>query len=107
MLNVLMPQIILNGPGIMPLRRQVIAAICAELAGETISLRDIIQARNRRRRDLRHTLQERSRLVETLLEARRDDSHADEPTETNDPAMTLEKPPERAGSPPLKRYFNE
>ena len=31
-------------------------AICAELAGETIALRDIIRARNRRRRDLRQTL---------------------------------------------------
>jgi putative transposase len=39
-------------------------AICAELAGETISLREMIQARNRRRRDLRHTLQDRSRTVE-------------------------------------------
>jgi putative transposase len=82
-------------------------AICAELAGETIALRDIIQARNRRRPDLRHTLQERSRLVETLLEARRGDTHTDEPTETYDPAMPLKKPLERAGSPPLKRYVNE
>ena len=31
MLNVLMPQIILNDPGIMPLRRQVIAARMPEL----------------------------------------------------------------------------
>jgi hypothetical protein len=31
MLNVLMPQIILNGPGIMPLRREVIAARMPEL----------------------------------------------------------------------------
>ena len=48
-------------------------AICAELAGETISLREIIQARNRRRRDLRQTLQDRSRIVEALLEAHRGD----------------------------------
>ena len=54
-------------------------AICAELAGETIALRDIIRARNRRRRDLRHTLQERARMVEVLLEARRGDGHTDEP----------------------------
>jgi putative transposase len=82
-------------------------AICAELAGETIALRDTIQARNRRRRDLRRTLQERSRRVETLLEARRGDTHTDELTETYDPAMPLKKPLERAGSPPLKRYVNE
>ena len=72
-------------------------AICAELAGETIALRDIMQARNRRRRDLRHTLQERARLVETLLEARRGDTHTDESTETYDPAMIVENPLEGAG----------
>jgi hypothetical protein len=33
MLNVLMPQIILNGSGIMPLRREVIAARMPELVG--------------------------------------------------------------------------
>jgi putative transposase len=82
-------------------------AICTELAGDTIALREIIQARNRRRRDLRHTLQERSRLVETLLEARRGDLHIDEPTGTHDSAMTLEHSPERTEPPPLKRYLNE
>jgi hypothetical protein len=66
-----------------------------------------MQARNRRRRDLRHTLQERSRLVETLLEARRGDTHTNEPTGTHALAMIVDTPPERAGSPPLKRYFNE
>ena len=53
-------------------------AFCVERfapAGETIALRDIIRARNRRRRDLRQTLQERSRTVEVLLEARRGDGH--------------------------------
>ena len=49
-------------------------AICAELAGETISLRDIIRARNRRRRDLHQILQERARMVDVLLEVRRGDT---------------------------------
>jgi len=31
MLNILMPQVILHGPGIMPLRREVIAARMPEL----------------------------------------------------------------------------
>jgi len=44
-------------------QRFLCRAICAELAGETITLRDIVQARNRRRRDLRHTLQDRARIV--------------------------------------------
>jgi putative transposase len=46
-------------------------AICAELAGETIALREIIQARTHRRKTLRHTLHERARTVEAFLEAHR------------------------------------
>lgn len=44
-------------------------AICAELAGETIALREIIQDRTHRRKALRQTLQDRARTVEALLEA--------------------------------------
>jgi len=36
-------------------------AICQELAGETVPLRDIIRARDRQRRELRQTLEERRR----------------------------------------------
>jgi putative transposase len=83
--------------------RFVCRAICAELAGVTIALRDIIQARNRRRRDLRETLQERTRIVETLLQAHLGDSPVIE--------MALPHPsearPERVESPRLKRYWNE
>jgi putative transposase len=82
-------------------------AICTTLAGEAIALRNIIRARNRRRRDLRHTLQERSRMVDVLLEARRGDTHTDEPTQSHDTAIIAEKLPERTGSPRLKRYINE
>src|SRR5262249_36274642 len=48
-------------------------AICAELAGGTIALREIIQARTHRRKALRPTLQDRARTVEALLEAHRGD----------------------------------
>jgi putative transposase len=82
-------------------------AICAELAGATISLRDIIRTRNRRRRDLRQTLQERARMVDMLLEARRGDTHTDASSPTHDLAVPLEKAPEPAGAPRLKRYINE
>jgi putative transposase len=82
-------------------------AICAELAGETISLRDIIRARNRRRRDLRQTLQERSRTVEVLLEARRGDGHSDELTQIDAPAFTPEAQTASVHTPRLKRYINE
>src|SRR5262249_6275180 len=41
-------------------------AICQELAGQTVTLREIISARNRRRRELRQTLEERRRTVDAL-----------------------------------------
>jgi putative transposase len=46
-------------------------AICQELAGETVPLRDVVRARDRQRRELRQTLDERRRKVESLLDARR------------------------------------
>jgi putative transposase len=79
-------------------------AICAELAGETIALREIIQARNRRRRDLRQTLQDRSRTVECSWQpSRRALSIA---SVTSDPAITPRKH-DTAEPPRLKRYLNE
>jgi putative transposase len=46
-------------------------AICQELAGATVPLRDIVSARNRRRRELRQTLVDRQRVVDSLIEAKR------------------------------------
>jgi len=87
--------------------RFVCRAICAELAGDTIALRDIIQARNRRRRDLRHTLHERAHTVEVLVDAHR--GAAPGPTSLVPPPLA--PPPEdhrgRVATPRLKRYFNE
>ncbi len=88
-------------------QRFLYRAICAELAGETIALRDIIQVRNRRRRDLRHTLQDRARLVEVLLDAHRGASVVPEPLETTDGARPAETTLAQAATPRLKRYFNE
>jgi putative transposase len=82
-------------------------AICAELAGDTISLRDIIQACNRRRRDLRQTLQDRARTVEVLLEAHRGEAATDEPALTHRMDSTPEVTTERIETPRLKRYFND
>jgi putative transposase len=82
-------------------------AICAELAGETISLREIMQARNRRRRDLRHTLQDRARIVEALLEARRGEPTVNGTAVADDPAVTSETNPARVEIPRLKRYIHE
>jgi putative transposase len=82
-------------------------AICAELAGETISLREIIRARNRRRRELRQTLEERSRLVEVLLEVRRGQPAIDETAGANASSATAETYTDRVSPPRLKRYINE
>ena len=51
--------------------RFVCRAVCQELAGETVPLREIVRARDRRRRELRRTIQDRRQVVESLLEARR------------------------------------
>ena len=72
-------------------------AVCQELAGATVTFREIATARNRRRRELRRTLDERRRLVDSLLGAKRG-AHV-EPTSPTPPP---EPPPVK-----LKRYFNE
>jgi putative transposase len=80
-------------------------AITPELAGETIGLKDIIRARNQRRRELRTTLAEREATVEALLRLRRGEELRSEPA-------ALFPEPESANTPPparsrLKTYFNE
>ena len=44
-------------------------AICPELAGATVPLREILRARNRRRRELRGVLRDRQSTVDALLSA--------------------------------------
>ena len=56
-------------------------AICQELAGATVPLRDIVSARNRRRRELRQTLVDRRRVVDSLIEAKRWDAGEKSPVE--------------------------
>ncbi len=46
-------------------------AISAELAGETIPLRDIVRARNARRKQLRSILHDRQKMVDTLLQLKK------------------------------------
>lgn len=74
-------------------------AICPELAGETVALRDIKRARDQRRRELRETLRDRRKTVEALLDLRRGSQPADEPIA---PQADEQKP-----APGLKRYQNE
>lgn len=49
----------------------VCKAICQDLAGETVPLKEIVAARRSRQRDLRNTIKDRAKTVETLLESRR------------------------------------
>jgi putative transposase len=82
-------------------------AICQELAGATVPLRDIMKARNRQRRELRHILQDREQVVESLLNARRGHPNAADETDH----LTISEPekdrPPKTPPPKLKRYFNE
>jgi putative transposase len=76
-------------------------AICPELAGHTVALRDIRLARDQRRHDLRATLRDRRETVESLLDLRRGSPPAPEAAPLP-AAMT-----EPAQAPALKRYHNE
>ena len=75
-------------------------AVSADLAGETVSLREIIRARNQRRRELRAVLKDRQQAVETLLQIKRG-----EITEIKN-AKTPPSPT-KPSAPALKRYRNE
>jgi putative transposase len=79
-------------------------AVCQELAGQTVSLQDIIRARNRRRRALKKEIKDREELVQTYLQVRQG-----EPP----PSLSPRPNPEPATPPPskparrLKLYANE
>jgi len=79
-------------------------AICAELAGTTIPLRDIISARNRRRRELRGVLRDRQTTVDTLLELKSGETA--EKTKEKDAPKPIQSAPKQP-APVLKRYRNE
>jgi len=79
----------------------VCRAICPELAGNTVPLREITNARKRRMRELRETIQDRRRTVDSLLEARRWSSAAGQPDVPKKSAHN------RKPSHTLKRYRTE
>ncbi len=72
-------------------------AVCSELAGETVSLKEIVSARNRRRRELGGELRDRQATVEELLGLRRHEPPPKEP----------QPEPPRPEKPRLKRYIHE
>lgn len=74
-------------------------AICQELAGETVTLREIVRARNERRTQVKKTLRERRRTVDALLDSRRWTA----PRNELEQAVAVPPP----ATPRLKRYRNE
>jgi putative transposase len=75
-------------------------AVCQELAGQTLSLKEIIRARNQRRRELKQEIKDRAELIQIYLQARQ-----------GEPALPLPAPTNQAPAPPparrLKLYENE
>ncbi len=69
-------------------------AVCQEIAGQTISLKEIIAARTQQRRAVREQLTARQAAVERLLEVHK--APPEPPAPAPEPAL-----------PRLKRYFNE
>ncbi len=70
-------------------------AVCPDLAGQTITLKDITSARNQRRRDLRSQLHDRQHVVDRYLAAHQPPA-APQPPVDPDP-----------GAARLKRYHND
>jgi len=77
-------------------------AVCAELAGATVPLREILRTRNQRRRELRGILRNRQSAVDTLLAIKRGEA-----TEKQDATAPEQTPPAKQPPPTLKRYRNE
>ena len=71
-------------------------AVCAELAGQTLSLKEIVRARREHRNQVRQGLSQRLAVVERYIGVHQ----SEPPAPPQDPA-----PP--SASPRLKRYFNE
>ena len=72
-------------------------AICPDLAGEAVSLRDIVRARRQRLQTLKGELADRSRAVRTLIALRGGEPDVPE----------LEPEPPAPSGPRLKRYAND
>lgn len=74
-------------------------AICQELSGQTISLKEIEKARSERRKQVRVGLSKRSIVVEQYIAVHQE--------ETAKPLASVAEPVGTLAKPRLKRYFNE
>ncbi len=80
-------------------QRFLCRAVCQELAGETVGLKDIIRARRRRKRDLQEQIDRRQSLVDQLLA-----SSTPSPSTPQSIAPPIPPPQSRKK---LKRYEND
>jgi putative transposase len=71
-------------------------AICPELAGQTIGIKDIIRARDERRKTLRGEIKDHQALIEQYLAVHREE-----------PPPALPDSDQSTPKPKLKRYYNE
>jgi len=74
-------------------------AICQELSGQTVSLKEIEKARSERRKQVRAGLTTRAAVVEHFLAVHQE--------ETPPPKTSAKEPVETVVRPRLKRYINE
>jgi putative transposase len=77
-------------------------AISAELAGETMPLRELMRVRNRRRRELRSIIDDRRQAVDTLLALKRGPARKSIQEEVHANTSASSQPAVR-----VKRYRNE
>ena len=75
----------------------VCRAICPELAGTTVPVREIVRARNKHRRDLQATVRDRRRTVDELLEMKQGTARTEDEAEEKSPRIKDKRPT-------LKRY---
>ncbi|MFZ0931350.1 MAG: transposase family protein [Syntrophobacteraceae bacterium] len=73
-------------------------ATCQELSGETIGLKEIISARNRRRRELKDKLSDHAKTIDRFISVH----DSDTPPHKTEVELKPPKP-----NPEIKRYFNE
>lgn len=79
--------------------RFICRAICQELAGKTVGFKEILHARNERRRALRDTIKNRRSLIDQVLLRPADALPTSSPLPQN--------APDASSIPPLRRYEHE
>ena len=87
--------------------RFICRAICYELSGQNISLKEIIRTRNQRKKDLQSKLEERLNVVDKYINAHQATSSFNNPSHSQLNADDADSPPQQSKSLHLKRYRNE